>query len=544
MVEMTGGEALASQLVQEGVRHVFGVPGVQLDNAVDGLYGVKDELSYLATRHEQAAAYMADGYARASGRTGVCMVVPGPGVLNAGAGLVTAYACSSPLLFLAGQIPLPAIGRGFGLLHEIPGQSDILAKLTKWSRLVTDPAAVPQGVNEACAAIWSGRTRPCALEVPPDVLAASAAIELVDAASPAPLAPDEDEVIAAAKLISNASFPVIYAGGGVVAAGAADALTRFAELVEAPVTESQNGRGAITSRHRLALPGLGFRQLREKADVVIVVGSRFMAGTSPVPTRDAKVVFVNADANDFLDRRVDAPVHADARLGLEALTEELSHHKASDRSTEIESVRRWCNEQTEVVAEQAAYLQVIRNALPDEGIFVSELTQLGYVAPIVYPVFAPRTFIGAGYQGTLGFGFPTALGAKVARPDVPVVSITGDGGFGWCLSELATAHRYHIALVTIVFRDELFGNVRRIQRERFGARYLGSDLDNPDFVRLAESFGVTAYRAESASKLEPLLKEALGANEPIVIECPVPEFPSPWPLITEAAQPATTKETR
>ena len=231
-MELTGGQALARQLVIEGITDIFGIPGVQLDFAMDGLAEVRDQLTFRNTRHEQATTYMADGFARSSGRVGVSMVVPGPGVLNAMAALSTAWACSSPVLFLAGQIPSTAIGLGRGLLHEIPDQSGVIAGLTKWSALALSPAEVPGLVHEALAQLRSGRPRPVALEVPPDVLNAKDEISLVhEAAVPRPLEPDEAEVDRAVKLLSEARHPVICAGWGVQAAGATGELRRLAEVL-------------------------------------------------------------------------------------------------------------------------------------------------------------------------------------------------------------------------------------------------------------------------------------------------------------------------
>jgi acetolactate synthase I/II/III large subunit len=535
-VEMTGGEALAAQLAREGVRHVFGIPGVQLDYAMDGLVRQADRIQYIVTRHEQAAAYMADGYARSSGGVGVCMVVPGPGVLNAGAGLATAYSCSSRVLLIAGQIPSAHIGEGLGLLHEIPDQSAVLASLTKWSAMAQCPEAVPGLVREAFRQLSAGRPRPVALQIAPDVLRARADVELL---APGPdreegrVRPDPGALGRAADRLRGAKRPVIYAGGGVLAAGATDALARLAERLAAPVVVSTFGRGAMSDRHPLALTALGGHRVLPEADVVLVVGSRFVNGGGNTIASPESLVLVNADERDLGGvRRPDVAVHADALLALEGLLALLQDMpERPSRAAEVAEARAWAAARLEAIPPQAAWLRALREAIPDDGILVDELTQVGYVARVAYPVYGPRTYLTPGYQGTLGYGFPTALGAKVANPDRPVVSITGDGGFGWCLQELATAHQFGIGLVTVVFNDGAFGNVRRIQMAQFDGRVIGSELVNPDYRKLAEAFGVRAARADSPEGLVPVLREALAAGEPALIEAPVEAMPSPWPVM-------------
>ncbi|KAB8192054.1 hypothetical protein FH608_028420 [Nonomuraea phyllanthi] len=532
---MTGGEALARSLAANGVSQIFGIPGVQLDHAADALYHAGDDIAFTCVRNEQAATYMADGYARSTGRPGVAMVVPGPGMLNGLAGLATGYACSSPLLYVCGQIDSGAIGRGLGALHEIPDQSGILRTLTKWSGMAKRPEDIPGLVHRAFAELRSGRPRPVGLEIPPDVLAARADVQIPGAAPAAPAVPDQKPIDAVAEMLRGSRRPVIYAGGGVIAAGASEELRELAEILHAPVVMSENGRGAISARHRLAFDALAFRRLREDADVVLAVGTRFVtAFGGQVNTARARLVLINAEAADLGEPRApELGVHADARLALAALAEELRGADRESRVAEFDAVRAWLEEQYADIAPQRAYLKAIRSTLPDDGVLVSELTQIGYAGNVCFPVYRPRTYLTPGYQGTLGYGFATALGAKTAAPERPVVSVTGDGGFSWTLQELSTAKKYGLATVTVVFNDGYFGNVRRIQKNRFGARYFASDLVNPDYAKLADAFGIAAARASGPEELEAVLKEALTANEPVLVDAPVGEFPGPWHLIHE-----------
>ncbi len=535
-MEMTGGEALAAQLAREGVEHVFGIPGVQLDYAMDGLAKQGDRIRYIVTRHEQAAAYMADGYARSSGRVGVCMVVPGPGVLNAAAGLATAYSCSSQVLLIAGQIPSAHLGEGLGLLHEIPDQSGLLKSLTKWHARARGAAEIPALVHEAFRQMHSGRPRPAALEVPPDVLRARADVELPQP-DPDPgsgrLEPDPGALDRAAALLRKAERPVVYAGGGVVTAGASEALGALADRLQSPVVVSTFGRGALSDRHPLALTALGGQRVLPEADVVLAVGSRFVSGRGAAVETRGSLILVNADASDLGGvRRPDVAVHGDALLALRGLLQRLEGQpERPSRTSEAGAVRAWCASRLEALEPQVGWLRALRAGLPDDAIVVDELTQVGYVARVAYPVYGPRTYLTPGYQGTLGYGFPTALGAKVANPRRAVVSVTGDGGFGWSLQELATARQHEIGLVTVVFNDGAFGNVRRIQEAQFQGRVIGSALVNPDYVRLAEAFGVRGARADSPEALAALLRAALDDGSPTLLEVPVGPMPNPWPVL-------------
>ena len=535
MTEQTGGDLLAESLIEQGVSQIFGIPGVQLDGAADALYSRADRIAFTCARNEQATTYMADGYARSTGDVGVAMVVPGPGVLNALSGMATAYSANSPVLLLAGQIDSKAIGKGLGALHEIPDQTGMLERITKWTGTARSAAEVPGLVAEAFSQLRSGRPRPVALEVPPDVLSATAEALIPARVASSPLIPAASDIDAAVRMLAAAKRPMIMVGGGVIAANASAELLAVAEALEAPVLMGENGRGAIDARHRLAFDALALRAFRGDADLVLAVGTRFVStfGTK-VDTNGAPVILLNAEEADLHGPREAAVrIHADAALGLAAISDQLGRPARESRSTEFAGVRSWLEEQFSDLAPQREYLGAIRGALPDDGVFVSEFTQVGYAASALYPAYQPRTYIGPGYQGTLGYGFATALGVKAADPNRAVVSVNGDGGFSWTLQELSTAKRYGIGLVTIVFHDGFYGNVRRIQKNRYDARYFASDLTNPDYQQLAGAFGIASARAFTPDQLAGVLADAIPANEPILIEVPVGEFPSPWHLIHE-----------
>lgn len=539
MTRQTGGQLLVASLLAQGVTEVFGIPGVQLDAAADALHERQDAIHFTCVRNEQAATYMADGYARSSGQVGVAMVVPGPGVLNALAGLATAYATGSPVLLIAGQIRSDQIGQGFGVLHELPDQTGVLERVTGWTGTARRAADIPGLVVEAFRRLRSDRPRPVAIEVPPDVLA-----EVVeDAAVPARVArtrtaPPADQVVEAARLLLAAERPLLYVGGGIRASGAEAELVALAEALEAPVLVSENGRGAIDARHRLALDSLALRTLREDADLVLAVGSRFVStfGTR-VDTGGAPVLLVNSEPQHLGGiREPRLALRGDARATLTALLAEVTAPglpPRPSREDELAAARAWVAGRLTEISPQWEYLTALRDVLPADAVFVSEYTQIGYAASLCLPTYGPRGYLGPGYQGTLGYGFATALGAQTADPDRAVVSVNGDGGFSWTLPELSTAKRYGLAVVTIVFRDGYFGNVRRIQRDSYGGRVFASDLTNPDYPALAAAFGIRAVTVWDPAGLAAAVADALAAREPVLIEVPVGEFPSPWHLIHE-----------
>jgi acetolactate synthase-1/2/3 large subunit len=535
--EMTGGQALVAMLKRQGVDTLFALPGVQLDGFFEALWDDRDSFRVLHTRHEQATAYMADGYARVSGKEGVYVVVPGPGLLNTTAALSTAYSCNSPVLCVTGQIRSDMIGVGRGLLHEIPNQLEMIRSVTKHAARATTPPEIPSLVDEAFRQIRTGRPRPVEIEVPPDTLFAKADVELLP---PTPQrarpAGDPDLIARAAKLLGEASSPVIYAGGGIHRSGASDELLALAEMLEAPVVISRNGKGAISDRHYLAHGWIADRGLFEQADVILAVGTRFTADYDGARTLASGQTLIRIDIDPIEIGRNTKPhvaIEADAKASLAALVDRVPAHNRSraSRKEELTALRDSIRERLSTLEPQAGFAAALRAELPDEGILVSEMTQLGYFSMLGYPVYQPNTFLTPGYQGTLGCGFCIALGAKVGRPDLPVVSINGDGGFGFTMNELATMAQHNLGVVTVVFNDNAYGNVRRMQKYDYNNKIIASDLQNPDFMKLADAFGVAGRRVHTATDLRVALRESIKADEPTLIEVPVEEMPNPWKIL-------------
>ncbi|MEA2949258.1 MAG: acetolactate synthase large subunit [Alphaproteobacteria bacterium] len=530
---MTTAEATVAALVAHGIDTVYALPGVHNDNLFDALFKAGDQVRTIHTRHEQGAAYMALGAALATGKPQVYTVVPGPGLLNSAAALLTAYSMTAPVLALIGQIPQSAIGRGLGHLHEIRDQAGIIARLVDFTRRIREPTEAPNLVAEAFRAMASGRPGPAVLECAMDVWGRSAPVAALAPPLP-PLQPaiDEDLIRDAAKRLAGAKRPLIIAGGG--AQDASAEVTELSRLLQAPVLAYRRGRGVLDSRDPFSVTLPLGRELWGEADVVLAVGTRlFNAFTQWGIDNELAIIRVDADPEE--PERFAPPAVAlvgDAAPILRALIDALSRHDPPSRRAEMEERQGKMRSRLGKLAPQIGFLEAIRAELPEDGIFVDEVTQIGFAARLLLPVHKPRTFLSPGYQDNLGWGFATALGAQHARPDVPVLAISGDGGFLFTSNELATAMRHRIALTVVVFNDGAFGNVRRIQEEQYGNRVIASDLANPDFVRYAQSFGAEAERARDPKELRAALRRAFKRRDgPTLIEVPVGPMPSPWEFL-------------
>jgi len=535
MARMTGGGALVEMLRRHGVDTVFALPGVQNDALFVAFYDASEALRVIHTRHEQGAAYMAFGYARASGKIGAYAVVPGPGLLNTTAALATAYATNAPVLCISGQVASDLIGRGFGLLHEIPDQLGILQRLTKWAARIEHPTQTGKLVNEAFRQLRDGRPRPVGIEIPPDVLALQTEVTLPAAEGPpGPTAPDPELIDKAAALLADAKKPLLFVGSGAV--DAAEEALAVAEMLQAPVISFTGGKGIVSDRHYLAQSALAGHELWRETDVVLAVGTRLHQPQVRWGI-DNELQLIRIDIDPIEITRIRRPslgIVADAKPALAALHQALEHRntRRPSRRDELGALKaRTRAALADKLGPQCEYLDAIRAELPEDGIYVEDLTQVGYVGRVAFPAYRPRSYIHSGYQGTLGFGFATALGAKVGRPDLPVVSVSGDGGFMYNVQELSTAVKHGIDIVAIVFADGAYGNVRRMQKEDYGNRLIGVDLANPQFPKMAESFGAAGARTSTPDGLRRELAAALKRRGTTLIEVAVGEMPDPWKVI-------------
>lgn len=535
MPTMTTGEIIAQSLIANGVDTVFGIPGAHMYDFNDALARVPEKLRFIHTRHEQGAGYMAYGYAKSTGRVGAYTVVPGPGLLNSGAALCTAYGANAPVLCITGNIMSHLIGQGRGQLHELPDHLGTLRGLTKWAERINHPTEAARTMDAAFVQMLSGRQRPVGIEAPWDVFGMAADVDAPVAAAPTPAPrPDADAVAQAAAMIRAARNPLIMLGSGAI--GAQAEVAALARLIQAPVTAHRSGKGILPEDDPLSLLPPAAWQYWQDCDLLIGVGSRlelqyFRWRWMP---RGLKVMRIDIDPTEMVRLKPDLGMVTDSAQGLRALVAALQDMPARpSRAAELARLRDDATLALSAVQPQECYLRVIREVLPRDGFFVEEVSQVGFTARMAFPVYAPRQYVTCGYQDNLGFGFNTALGVKIGNPDKAVVSVSGDGGFMFGVQELATAKQFNIAVVAIVFNNAAYGNVRRDQQTVYGNRLLGADLENPDFVALAQSFGVKAMRAHDADGLRAALTEALALNAPVVIEVPVPRGgdASPWPFI-------------
>jgi len=541
---MNGGEAMIRAAMANGIDTVFGIPGAQiypLFDAIHRLPGIKAVIS----RHEQGAGYMAMGYAKAIGKPGAFAVVPGPGVLNTTAALCTASGCNTPVYCMTGQVPSTFLGSGRGHLHELPDQRATLTTLLKWAERVDDPADTQALTNKAFDQMLSGRPGPVALEMCWDTMAKEWEVDvgrgyqMLD-----PAEPDGNQIEKAMKLLKAAKNTMIMVGGGAQHASAE--VLNLARLLNAPVTAFRSGRGIVSEDHELGLSIAAARLLWEETDVLIGIGSRLEMqymrwGNMNIyhdrPQSGPRVIRIDIDPKEMDRFKPDVGIIADAAVGAGSLADRIAS-VASCSNDNLERIAQAKNESRKLISKiqpQLAYLDVIRDVLPRDGYFVEEICQVGFTSYFGFPVYEPRTYVTCGFQGTLGFGLPTALGVKVAAPKKVVVSISGDGGFMYCMPELATAVQHNIGVIAIVFNNNAFGNVRRDQLTQFDGRLIGADLVNPDFVKLADSFGVTPYRVQAPDELRTALSKAIDEDAPALIEvvCKRGSEASPWRFILE-----------
>ena len=531
---MTTAEATVASLIAHGIDTMYALPGVHNDHLFDAFFKASDAIRVVHSRHEQGAAYMALGAALATNKPQAYAVVPGPGLLNTSAALLTAYSMNAPVLALIGQIPDADIGRGLGHLHEIRDQAGIITRLVDFADRIRGPDAASGLVAQAMRSMGEGRPGPAALECAIDVWGRTGSVTAVPPSPAADIAIDEDAVAAAAKRLGTAKRPMIVCGGG--AQSAAGEITQLSAMLQAPVLGYRRGRGVLDSRDPLSVTLPLGHELWGQADVVLAVGTRLLIQLRQWGI-DENLAVIRIDADPKEPARLHKPDVAlvgDAQPILRRLVDSIGAyniHRAA-RTDEMQERQSAWTKRLSKLGPQLGYLAAIRAELPEDGILVDEVTQVGFAARLAFPVYRPRTFLSPGYQDNLGWGFATALGVQDARRDVPVVAISGDGGFLYTANEMATAVRHRIPLTVVVFADGAFGNVTRIQQEQFGNRLIACDLANPDFVRFAESFGAVAERARSPDELRAALRRAIKRRDgPTLIEVPVGPMPSPWEFI-------------
>jgi acetolactate synthase-1/2/3 large subunit len=536
MVEMSGARAFVKALEKEGVDHVFGVPGGSVIPICDEL--LDSNIRFVLGRHEQGAAHMADGFARSSGRVGVCLATSGPGATNLVTGLATANIDSSPVVAFTGQVNLNQIGTDAFQEVDIIGVS---ASVTKYNMQVRRPSEIPYSVKAAFKIASTGRKGSVLVDLPKDTT-----IEIEDVTFPEKvtfrgynvhLEPDSRELDWASTLLAKAKKPIIMAGGGVLASNATHELIELAEFLMAPTTTTLMGKGAFPQNHPLSLGLCGMHgtfeanNLVPEADVLLVVGSRFSdrtTGELSAFSPNARIIHMDIDRSE-VDKNVETVtrVIGDAKIALQGLLYRLrKNREVNDRENQWHAKIKEFKQFSESVVSEAnpffkasSAIKVLREALPRDAIVATEVGQCQMWAALHYDVYEPGTFFTSGGLGTMGWGFPAAVGAKAANPYIPCVDIAGDGSFGMTENSLATSVEEELPVIVFVLNNQMLGMVAQWQRLFYNRRYSGVKLKgNPDFCKLAEAYGAEGVRPESIQELRTSIRNAINSDITTVID--------------------------
>ncbi len=520
------GEVLIQLLDEHGVNTVFGIPGVHTIELYRGL--AHSNISHYTPRHEQGAGFMADGYARVTGKPGVCFLITGPGVTNAATALAEAYSDSVPLLAISSVNQTRELGMGTGRLHELPSQHNLASQFTVFSHTVLDPAELPHVLARAFTVFESERPGPVHIAIPIDVPVAAGTRGKPMARAFARPGPDPDAITEAVKLLQGARKPVAIFGGG-----ALDASTEAIALVERfqiPAVLTIAGKGVIPADHALclgaSLPFGPVLELIRDADVILAVGTEFAETDLLYTGADLEIngpmIRIDVEAQQLVRNFTpEIPILSDAKLALRALVaqagkEKVNHGHERERCvSEIRGVLASCFPAS--AAKHLRILDLLASVLDDETVVVSDSTQLAYTACHAYPTRHPRRFMFPLGFGALGYGLPAAIGAKIGRPELPVVCIVGDGGLMFTLEEMAAAMEFGTPVVLLVWNNRGYGEIRDAMVAN-GVVPIGVDLEPPDFVAVAKGFGWEAHRATTLRRLSSTLAASLQSGEPSLIE--------------------------
>jgi len=553
--KMSGAKAVVESLERQNVKEIFGIIGGTIMPVYDALYD-STKIRHILCRHEQGAAHAADGYARASGKAGVCMATSGPGATNLVTGIANAYMDSSPVVAITGQVPADGPNTSYMIGRDAFQEADIIGittPITKHNYQVREAAEIPATVKTAFYIATTGRPGPVLIDLPKDVQNAVAEIDFSDKIEIRGYKPPSDphplQIKKAAELLVKAEKPLILAGGGVITANASPELLQIAELLMAPVATTFMGKGAFPEIHPLSLGNIGMHgnpvanKLLLETDVLLAVGTRFSDRSTarldsfcPV----AKKIHIDIDAAEIgKNISVDVPIVGDAKISLKALYDSLIKQlKKKESSAWIKRVKE-AKEQISSVAnggtkdlKPQTLLPELRKLLPENAIVTTEVGQNQMWAALYFKVLKPRTFISSGGLGTMGFGFPAALGAKVACPDRPVVDIAGDGSFIMTEQELATSVMEDIPVTVIVLNNSVLGMVAQWQRMFCNRRYIAVNLGKvPDFVKLAEAYGAQGFHVGSIGEFSKAVKEGLKSKVTTVIDVPISSEENVLPIV-------------
>jgi len=551
MVKMTGAKALIESLKRQKIEVIFGIPGGAVLPIYDVLYD--SDIKHILMRHEQCAAHAADGYARASGKVGVCMATSGPGATNLVTGIANAYMDSSPIVAFTGNVPRAFIGKDAFQETDIVG---VTTPITKCNFQIKNAKEISKIVNTAFYVASTGRPGPVLIDLPKDTQTEVDDIEFDDGISLRGYKPNIEphplQIEKAVKLLTQAERPVIIAGGGVITSGASQELLAVAKMLVAPVATTLMGKGSVAENHPLSLGMLGMHgtitanKIVPEADVLLAVGTRFSdrsTGKVEMFCRDAKIIHVDIDAAEVgKNIRPHVPIVADAKLALKAIYDRLvKSFNKKERSLWMQRIQEQKKQQEEMENKDGMtpphLLVELRNILPHDAIITTEVGQNQMWSALYLKTYKPRTFISSGGLGTMGFGFPASLGAKVACPNVPVLDIAGDGSFIMTEQDLAASVSWNIPVTVIVMNNSVLGMVAQWQRMFYNRRYSAIDLGKiPDFVRLAEAYGAQGIRVGSPEEFIDAVKKAMKSDVTTVIDVPISPEQNVFPMVPPGAE--------
>ena len=554
MAKMSGAQALVEALKRKNVEVIFGIIGGATLPVYDVLYD--SEIRHILVRHEQCAAHAADGYARASGKPGICMATSGPGATNLVTGIANAYMDSSPVIAFTGQVNTFSANSAYMIGRDAFQEADIIGittPITKYNYQVKKAAEIPEAVKLAFYVATTGRPGPVVIDVPKNTQTEKAEMDFSDNISlrgyKPKVEPHKLQVKKAAELLLKAERPMIFAGGGVILSNASPELLELAELLMAPVATSLMGKGCFPENHPLSLGNIGMHGTVEanklilEADVLLAVGTRFSdrsTGTLDTFCPDAKIIHIDIDSAEIgKNVDIDIPIVADAKRTIKAvhqlLIQKLQKKKSSQWFKRVQEVKEQVLSKAGSSGDglkPAKIIAELRKILPEDAIVTTEVGQNQMWASLYFKTYKPRTFISSGGLGTMGFGFPASLGAKVACPDRPVVDVAGDGSFIMTEQDLATSVMEKIPVTVVVLNNSMLGMVAQWQRLFYNRRYSAVNLDKlPDFVKLAEAYGAQGIRIGSLDEFAKAVRKALKSDVTTVIDVPISPEEDVFPMV-------------
>ncbi len=544
-MQLTGSEIVVECLKEQGVDTVFGYPGGTILNVYDALYKHSDEIRHVLTSHEQGASHAADGYARATGKVGVCMATSGPGATNLVTGIATAYMDSIPMVAITANVALPALGKDSFQEVDIAG---VTMPITKHSYIVKNVNELADTIRKAFVIARTGRPGPVLVDITKDVTAAVCEYTPVEPKAVTPgVNYTDDDMEKALEYISKAKKPFIYLGGGAIASGASEEVAEFAELLDAPVCDTLMAKGAFDGKNPRYTGMIGMHGTKasnlgvSECDLFIALGARFSDRVTGNPKKfaeNAKVIQIDVDAAEINKNiRVDAALIGDLKLVLTALNSKLEKQEHAEWMQSIQELKAKYPLKYDGGQLSCPYvIEEIDRVTKGEAIITTDVGQHQMWAAQYYKYTKPRTFLSSGGLGTMGYGLGACIGAQLGQPDKTCINIAGDGCFRMNMNELATASRYNIPIIQVVINNHVLGMVRQWQTLFYGQRYSQTVLnDKVDFCKVAEGLGCEAIRVTTKEEVGPAIEKAISINGPVLIECIIPEDDKVFPMVPAGA---------